>query len=136
MAKRKRSHDRRASRRPPPALATPDAGVELSIAGVVARIGSGTLDDELPRLIDAINARVRTVADVRTRQAREQLSVGTRVRLNHTVSPRYLHGCCGEVHDIDGDHVVVCLDVPVGRFSSGHVRCSPLALEPIGLAET
>ncbi|MFN2503665.1 MAG: hypothetical protein ABR540_05430 [Acidimicrobiales bacterium] len=58
------------------------------------------------------------------------------MRLNHTLSPRYLHGCCGEVHDIDGDHVVVCLDVPVGRFSSGHVRCYPLALERISPADT
>lgn len=109
---------------------------DTGIVGVVARISSGALDAELPRLIDAINARVQTVTDQRTRQALAQLSVGARVRLNHTVSPRYLHGCCGEVHDIDGDHIVVCLDVPVGRFSSGHVRCSPLALDRIGPADT
>ena len=79
---------------------------------------------------------MRTVENLRTRRALAQLSVGTRVRLNNTVSPRYLHGCCGEVHDIDGEHVVVCLDVPVGRFSSGHVRCSPLALERISAIGT
>lgn len=137
MAKRsrKRPIDRVVAPRPVPAAAG-GTDHDTSIAGVVARIGSGALDAELPGLIDAINARVRTVADLRTRQALARLSVGARVRLNRTVSPRYLHGCCGEVHDIDGDHVVVCLDVPVGRFSSGHVRCSPLALEQIGPAET
>lgn len=82
--------------------------------------------------MDAIDARLQTVAELTSRRVLAALSVGTRVRLNHTVSPRYLHGCSGEVHDIDGGHVVVCLDEPVGRFSSGHVRCSPLALELIG----
>lgn len=65
-----------------------------------------------------------------------QLSIGARVRLNGTVSPRYLQGQRGEVHEIDGNHVVVCLDAPLGRFTSGHVRCSPLSLERIDEAGT
>ena len=121
--------------RPPPE-STSDGAADTPIATLVARIGSGQLDAGLSVLIDAINARVRIVVDLRTHEALAQLTVGTRVRLNHTVSPRYLHGCHGEVHDIDGDHVVVCLDVPVGRFTSGHVRCSPLALERTGPAGT
>lgn len=134
MAKRSRKRpDVRASSMTPNPAPTSDGTADTPIASLVARIGSGQLDADLPVLIDAINARVRIVADLRTRQALvAQLSVGTRVRLNHTVSPRYLHGCHGEVHDIDGDHVVVCLDVPVGRFTSGHVRCSALALERTG----
>lgn len=113
-----------------------EATADSDTASLPARIGSGQLDADLPALIDAINARLRAIEDSRTRQALAQLSVGTRVRINDTVSPRYLHGCCGEVHDIDGNHLVVCLDVPVGRFSSGHVRCSPLAVERIRPAGT
>lgn len=136
MAKRsrKRPLDRDTSGRLP-SSPTPRT-TESSIASVLARIRCGALDAELPGLMDAIDARLQTVAALTSRRVLAVLSVGTRVRLNHTVSPRYLHGCCGEVHDIDGDHIVVCLDEPVGRFSSGHVRCSPLALELIGPAGT
>ncbi len=136
MAKRTRkgSVDRDVSRRP--VSARPDGVGDSSIASVVERIGSGLLDAELPVLMDAIDTRLQTVADLRSRQVLAQLSVGTRVRLNQLVSPRYLHGRRGEVHDIDGDHIVVCLDEPVGRFSSGHVRCPPLALELTGPTET
>ena len=124
MAKRSRTHRQRSFA--PPTMAAND-----STDKIVTRTREGLLDAELPALIDAINQRAHTLSERQLRNSLAQLSVGTRVRLNATVSPRYLQGQCGEVHDIDGDHIVVCLDAPVGRFTSGHVRCSPLSLEVI-----
>ncbi len=131
MPKRPRNQRQRSA---PPRPAATAGAANASTDRLVARIGNGELDDQLPALIDAINQRARTVSDLQLRHSLAQLSVGARVRLNSTVSPRYLQGQCGEVHDIDGDHVVVCLDTPTGRFKSGHIRCSPLSLERI--AET
>lgn len=96
--------------------ATPGAGAH-SAEGLIARIRDGQLDGQLPVLIDAINQRARVLADLQLRQSLARISVGARVRLNTNVNPRYLQGKHGEVHDIDGEHVVVCLDVPVGRFA-------------------
>ncbi len=44
-------------------------------------------------------------------------------------SPKYLHGACGRVIDLDEHTATVCLPRPVCRFKSGHVRCPPLALD-------
>ena len=79
--------------------------------------------------MDTPSPGARVLADLKLRQSLARTSVGARVRLNANVNPRYLQGQHGEVHDIDGEHVVVCLDVPVGRFTSGHIRCSPLSLD-------
>jgi hypothetical protein len=120
----------------PPGPGAPAGAANDSTDRLVARIGTGELDGQLPALIDAINQRARILGDLQLRQSLARLSVGARVRLNSTVSPRYLQGQCGEVHDIDGDHVAVCLDTPTGRFTSGHIRCSPLSLEPIAKTGT
>ncbi|MEW6476974.1 MAG: hypothetical protein AB1679_32355 [Actinomycetota bacterium] len=129
MAKRSR-HQRHHWATGPSATSPTDAP-DTSTERLVARIRDGHLDTELPALIDAINERVRILDELQTHRSLAQLSVGTRVRLNDAVSPRYLQGQCGEVHDINDDHVVVCLDTPVGRFTSGHIRCSPRVLERI-----
>jgi hypothetical protein len=64
--------------------------------------------------------------------APSQLHVGGRVTIGATAQPKYLRGQTGEVHEIDGDMAVVCLDTPVGRFTSGHVRCPVELLVPAG----
>jgi hypothetical protein len=126
MPKRPRNQRQRSAH---PRPAAPASAANASTDLLVARIGNGNgeLDGQLPALIDAINQRARTLSDLQLRDSLAQLSVGARVRINSTVSPRYLQGQCGEVHDIDGDHVVVCLDTPTGRFTSGHIRCAPLS---------
>jgi hypothetical protein len=134
MAKPSRRNRPRPTAGPP--VNTPRAIPDISAETLAARIRDGHLDAELPALIEAINQRLLILEERRTRQALAQLSIGTRVRINDTVKPRYLQGQHGEVHDIDGEHIVVCLDTPTGRFTSGHIRCSPLALEPINDVET
>jgi hypothetical protein len=57
--------------------------------------------------------------------------VGDRVRINHSAKPNYLHGQTGTVTGWAGQNVVVQLDQPVGRFTTGELRCPPLVLEPL-----
>lgn len=85
-------------------------------------------------LADAIHARQHLLQTVRAATALATLCVGDEVRINRTVKPRYLHGLVGRVIDIGGQDVTVCLHRPVGRFTSGHIRCSALALERLGAA--
>lgn len=100
-------------------------------SALAARIATGGLDAELPALIDAINDRLRTIDDQRTRDARGRLHLHDRVRLNDNVNPRYLIGQTGEIHEINDDYIVVHLDRPVGRFTNGHIRCAPTGLDPL-----
>jgi hypothetical protein len=133
MGKRSRRH--RANHHPMrPSGHTPAARPNHN--NLAERVLSGELDTQLPALVEAINRRWKTIQDQRTADAMAKLHVGDRVRINHDVSPQYLHGRCGEIHQIDNDRVVVCLDTPVGRFKSGHVRCPPTAVEQIEPART
>jgi hypothetical protein len=131
MAKRSRNQPHR----PVPARAGSGDDND-STERLIARIRDGHLDSQLPALIDVINQRARTLSNLQVRRSLAQLSVGTRVRLNSNVKPRYLQGQSGEVHELDGEQVVVCLDAPVGRFTSGHIRCSPLSLERVDESRT
>lgn len=92
-------------------------------------VADGELDHSLHALADAINARRHLLHTVKAATALAALCVGDQVRINHAVSPKYLHGACGRVIDLDEDTATVCLHRPVGRFKSGHVRCPPLALD-------
>lgn len=92
-------------------------------------IADGELDHSLHALADAISARRHLLHTVKAATALAQLCVGDQVRINHTVSPKYLHGACGRVIDLDEHTATICLHRPVGRFTSGHVRCPPLALD-------
>ncbi|MGH9047645.1 MAG: hypothetical protein ACRDVW_10085 [Acidimicrobiales bacterium] len=101
---------------------------------ILAAIEAGQLDDQLPALGEAINDRNRRIAADRTRRALEQLAVGQRVRLDGHISPRYLQGRTGTIHRIDRSTVTVCLDTPVGRFTEGHISCSPRVVHPVPAA--
>ncbi len=123
-------HKRRSPLPRSSAISTP--GRLVASPSVAEQVRQGLLDDLLPELIDAINARTAELARLRTERALERLSVGSRVVISGEAKPQYLRGQSGEVHEIDGDVVVVCLDTPVGRFTSGHVRCPPGLLVPLG----
>jgi hypothetical protein len=119
--------------RPPPAAAaarTPAAPVDL-VQAVVEAIARGGLDDELAVLGAVINERVRLLATARSMTTLASLRVGDRVRINHSAKPNYLHGRAGTVSGWAGQNVVVQLDQPVGRFTTGELRCPPLVLEPL-----
>jgi hypothetical protein len=97
-------------------------------------IADGELDHSLSALADAIHARLHLLQTVRAATALAALCIGDEVRINHTVKPRYLHGVLGRIIDIEGQDVTVCLHRPVGRFTSGCIRCSALALERLSAA--
>lgn len=94
-------------------------------------IADGDLDDHLTALAEAVDARRRLLHTVRSATALAILCVGDEVRINQAVSPRYLAGLQGTVIDVDDHTATVRLPGPVGRFSTGQVRCPPLALDKI-----
>jgi hypothetical protein len=101
------------------------------VQAVVEAIARGELDDELGVLGAVINERVRLLATARSMQTLASLRVGDRVRITHSAKPNYLHGQPGTVTGWAGQNVIVQLDQPVGRFTSGELRCPPLILEPL-----
>ncbi|HTE69234.1 MAG TPA: hypothetical protein VK942_10820 [Actinomycetes bacterium] len=121
----------RRARRPQPRPArVPAAPVDL-VQAVVEAIARGELDNELGVLGAVINERVRLLATARSMTTLASLRVGDRVHINHSAKPNYLHGRAGTVTGWAGQNVVVQLDQPVGRFTSGELRCPPLILEPL-----
>ena len=97
-------------------------------------VAAGDLDEHLTALADAVHARHHLLDTVRSAHALGELCVGDQVRINHTVSPRYLHGQRGTIIDLDDQRATVCLHRPVGRFHSGEIRCPPLALDKLAKA--
>ena len=106
------------------------APVDL-VQAVVEAIARGELDEELAVLGAVINQRVRLLATARSMTTLASLRVGDRVRINHSAKPNYLHGRAATVSGWAGQNVVVQLDQPVGRFTTGELRCPPLVLEPL-----
>ena len=111
--------------RPPP---SPPPSAERQLLDAIA---NGELDHHLSAIADAVHARRHLLHTVRSATALGELCVGDHVRINHTVSPRYLHGRHGVITDIDDQRATVCLHQPVGRFRTGEIRCPPLALDKI-----
>jgi hypothetical protein len=127
-------HARRPQPKPParsPAAMT--APVDL-VQAVVEAIARGELDEELAVLGAVINQRVRLLATAHSMRTLASLRVGDRVRINHSAKPNYLHGRAGTVSGWAGQNVVVQLDQPVGRFTTGELRCPALVLEPLAPA--
>jgi hypothetical protein len=92
-------------------------------------IADGEFDHSLHALVDAIQARLHLLHTVKAATALAHLTVGDEVRINHNVKPRYLHGAHGRIIDLDHQTATVCLHRPIGRFTSGQIRCPPLALD-------
>lgn len=57
------------------------------------------------------------------------LKVGDHVQINHHAKPRYLHGVQGTIVELDQHTATACMHRPVGRFTSGEIRCPPLILD-------
>jgi hypothetical protein len=93
------------------------------------QIADGELDPHLPALARAINARLDLLHTVRSATALAMLNVGDRVRINHHARPRYLHGIQGTILELDDHTATICVHRAVGRFTSGEIRCPPLALD-------
>jgi hypothetical protein len=121
----------RSAHHPQPRPARPQAGQVDLVQAVVEAIARGELDEELGVLGAVINERVRLLATARSMTTLASLRVGDRVRINHNAKPNYLHGQAGTVSGWAGQNVIVQLDQPVGRFTTGELRCPPLVLEPL-----
>src|SRR6266508_3291019 len=111
----------RRARRPQPEPAAPPAvpvvlDHDLDEVEAIAR---GELDGELAVLGAVINERLRLLATSQSMTTLASLRVGDRVRINHSAKPNYLHGQAGTVTGWAGQNVVVQLDRPVGRFTTG-----------------
>lgn len=100
-----------------------------TIDELTSAIADGELDPQLLMLQDAITQRLDTLTTRSTATALLELSPGDRVEINDTARPMYLQGVRGTVAGLAGQHVVVSLDRPVGRFQSGQLRCHPLSLD-------
>jgi hypothetical protein len=120
----------RRARRPQPKPAAPPAVPVDLVQVVVEAIARGELDDELAVLGAVINERLHLLATAQSMTTLASLRVGDRVRINHNAKPNYLHGQAGTVTGWAGQNVVVQLDRPVGRFTTGELRCPPLVLKP------
>lgn len=125
---------------PPPTIPAPRAAAQPGSTrplppsraeAIVGLIATGGLDDDLATLTRAIHHRRREVSQAWSVRALGSLDVGDRVRVNGQVRPQYLKGATGSVAGWSGQRVVVLLDEPVGRFTSGEVRCPPLGLERV-----
>jgi len=77
------------------------------------------------------SARLHLLHTVRSVSALAMLNVGDRVRINHRARPRYLHGVQGTILELDERSATIGTHRPVGRFTSGEIRCPPLALDRV-----
>lgn len=133
MSKRSRHHRPRlptpaATQANPVPPASPTLDPERSLLDAIA---DGELDDHLTALADAVHARHHLLHTVRSATALGELCVGDYVRINHTISPRYLRGLHATIVDVDDERATICLHRPVGRFHTGELRCPPLTLDPL-----
>ena len=108
---------------------TPAPTYSHDVDALTSAIAAGELDRELLALHDAITQRLDTLMTQSTATALLELSPGDRVAINHTARPKYLHGERGTVAGLAGQHVIVSLDRPIGRFQSGELRCHPLTVD-------
>jgi hypothetical protein len=95
-------------------------------------IASGEIDLHLPAIARAIDARLHLLHTMESLDALAELVVGDHVRLNRHARPRYLQGLHATVVDVDAQTATISLQRPIGRFTSGTIRCPPLMLDPLG----
>lgn len=98
------------------------------------QIAAGALDPHLTAIAEAVRARYELLHTINTHKALAMLNVGDRVRINRQASPRYLHGVHGVITELNDDIAVVCVHRPIGRFTSGEIRCPPLVLDRLNPA--
>ena len=131
MSKRARQRHRpHGPASPRPALGQGPATAEPERL-LLEQIADGGLDPHLSALAQAIDARLHLLHTVRSVNAMAMLHVGDRVRINHRARPRYLHGVQGTILELDERSATIGTHRPVGRFTSGEIRCPPLALDRV-----
>ena len=135
MSKRSRRHRRALASPPPPArTATPPPSTPEPERLLLDQIAAGDLDAHLVGIAEAVRARHELLHTINSQKALAMLTVGDHVRINHQASPRYLHGVNGIITELDEHTAVVCVHRPIGRFTSGEIRCPPLVLDRLNPA--
>jgi len=104
-----------------------------AIETLVALVTAGELDSELHLLYNTIGDRIEAIEAARLANALARLSIGDRVLIGHDVRPAYLHGLPATVVRRGTETITIQLDRLVGKFGDGCIRCSPLAVEKIGI---
>ncbi len=130
MSKRSRQHHRQ---RPLTGLPSPQHAAAAPPPEpeqlLLDQIAAGALDEHLVAISEAVRARHELLHTINSQKALAMLCVGDRVRINHHASPRYLHGIHGVITELDDHAALVCVHRPIGRFTSGEIRCPPLVLD-------
>jgi RNase P/RNase MRP subunit p29 len=98
-------------------------------------IASGELYMHLRAIAGAIDARLHLLHTMESIDALAELVAGDHVRIDRHARPRYLQGLHGTVVDVDAQTVTISLQRPVGRFTSGELRCPPLVLDRLGFGD-
>jgi len=102
------------------------------INDVILAIQDGKLDEFLGELNGEIYSRMTVLQSRKARETRQQLEVGTKVRLGNRMKPQYLSNRAGEVVEFKNSRILVKLDCgPIGKFRTGRVLCPLTALEVI-----
>lgn len=96
---------------------------------LAAEIADGKHDNELDWLIGVITDRRKTLRKLAQQRQLTLLKPGDSVRFTPDVRPKYLGGRIGTVQSKRGTKLVVDLEVPAGRYSTGVVVPADL-LEP------
>jgi len=113
------------------ALAVPPPPQPVGVEAILDQIATGALDTHLTPIAEAIRARFDLLQTVSSAKALTRLNLGDHVRINHHATPRYLHGVHGTIVQLDDQHATVCVHRPIGRFTSGEIRCPPLVLDQL-----
>ena len=98
---------------------------------LIGLIAPGGLDEHLPAVQTATAERHRHRQRAQSNQAATRIQIGDRVRLGHDIRPLYLHDATSTVTGWAGQNAIIQLDEPIGRFTTGQIRCPPLGLQPL-----
>jgi hypothetical protein len=126
MGKRSRRHSQ------PRASASVTTNASAGERSLLDAIAAGDLDEHLAALANAVAARMHLLHTVKHANALAELCVGDEVRINHSSGRATYTASARRITAIEGHDATVCLHRPIGRFASGQVRCSPLALDRVG----
>lgn len=91
--------------------------MDITLEAVKAALDSGTLDNDLIKLRDALDLRMKKIRATRTVR---DFGIGDSVRFNDSCGTKYVVGLTAKVVGIKQKKVIVKLDTPVGRFA--HMR--------------
>jgi hypothetical protein len=106
----------------------------MSTRDLIKGILSGEYDDDFQEIEDAVKARQNTLRKINRPEPTPRRETGMRpgdvVRINNNCGTRYLAGRHVKITDrLQKNFRIELLDGPMGRFTSGTLKCPPSLLE-------